>query len=218
MNSLGQILGMLASVAGIFGVVIAFLQYRVKHPAAPAPPEPIGPPRPPGSPPTVRTTWGPPAVVRVAAVWVVVETVVTVLLLFGVFTTVMAEINNFGFSVPELPDTLVALGPIGLAALVGIVSVPVAIQRGARLRDGDAAVRGKLLGSAAKDLFFGVALAIAAQVFADDIPEAVFSILTVYLTWSIVSAFVHIGLLLQNRTRAWVEAGKTPVDGKVNQR
>jgi hypothetical protein len=209
MDSLGQILGMLASLAGIFGVLIAFLQYRVKHPTTPPPP---------GPPPAVRASLGPPPVVRAAVVWVVVEAVVTVLLLYLVFKTVMAEIHNFGFSLPELPDTLVVLGPVGLAALVGIVSVPVAIQRSARLRDGDAAVRGKLLGSAAKDLFFGVALAIAAQVFADDIPEAVFSILTVYLTWSILSAFVHLSLLLQNRTRGWVEAGKTQVDGYVNRR
>jgi hypothetical protein len=209
MDSLGQLLGMLASLAGIFGVVIAFLQYRVKHPTEPAPP---------GPPPAVRASWGPPPVVRVAAVWVVVEAVVTVLLLYLVFKTVMDEIHSFAFSVPSLPDTLVVLGPLGLAALVGIVSVPVAIQRGARLRDGDSAVRGKLLGGAAKDLFVGVALAIAAQVFADDLPEAVFSILTMYLTWSIVSAFVHLGLLLQTRTRAWVEGGRTQVDGFVNRR
>jgi len=199
MDSLGQILSMLASLAGIFGVVIAYLQYRVKHPAGPPPPT-LTP---------AAQHWGPPAVVRVATVWVVVEAVVTVLLLYGVFHAVMANIYGFGFPVPTLPEAAVVLGPIGLAALIGIVSVPVAIRRGSGLRDGDASVRGKLLGAAARDLFFGVALVIAAQVFADDIPEAVFSILSVYLAWSVVSAFVHLGLLLQNQTRAWVEARRT---------
>jgi hypothetical protein len=201
MDSLDKMLGMLASLAGVFGFVISFLQYRVKH-------QHPGAPSPPGHGHAVQPVWGPPSVVRVAAVWIVVEAVITVLLLYGVFTTVAADIYSFGFPVPALPETVVVLAPIGLAALIGIVSVPVAIQRAAGLRDGDAAVRGKLLGAAAKDLFVGVALAIAAQVFADDLPEAVFSILTVYLTWSIVSAFVHLGLLLQNSTRAWMEANR----------
>ncbi|MFL6120153.1 hypothetical protein, partial [Actinophytocola sp.] len=179
MDSLDQLLSVLASIAGIFGVVIAFLQYRVKNQGA-------GPP-PPGAPPVPPRAWGPPPVVRAAAIWVVVESVVTVLLLYGVFTRVMADIYGFGFSVPTLPEAAVALGPIGLAALIGVVSVPVAIRRGTGLRDGDPAVRGKLLGSAAKDLFVGVALAIAAQVFAGVMPEAVFSILMGYLVWSILS-------------------------------
>lgn len=199
MDSLDQILGMVASLAAIFGVVMTFLQYRVKHPSGPVP----------SDQPAPEAREGPPPVVRAAAVWVVVESVITVLLLYGVFTTVVSDINSFGFTVPTLPESVFTLGPLGLAVLVAIVSVPVAIRRSTGLRDGDASVRGKLLGSAAKDLFFGVALAIAAQVLADDMPESVFGILTVYLTWSIVSALVHITLLLQSQTRAWVELGRT---------
>ncbi len=202
MDSLDQILSILASLAAVFGTVISYLQYRVKHQprgASPPPPTPGG---------------GPPSVVRVAAFWIVTEAVITVLLLYAVFTTVMDEIHSFSFPVPDLPEPVPALAPVGLAALIGVVSVPVAIQRAGGLRDGEAQVRGKLLGVAARDLFVGVALAIGAQVFADDMPESVFSVLTIYLTYSIVSAFVHLGLLLHTHTRAWVEANRAPA-GRV---
>lgn len=202
MDSLDQILSILASLAAVFGTVISYLQYRVRR-------QPSGTPVPPPAP-----DGGPPTVVRVAAFWVVVEAVTTALLLYAVFVTVMDDIHSFGFTVPDLPESVIALAPIGLAALIGIVSVPIAIQRAGGLRDGDAPVRGKLLGVAARDLFIGVALAIGAQVFADDMPEAVFSALTLYLTYSILSACVHLGLLLHSRTRAWVEANRAPA-GRV---
>lgn len=200
MDSLDQILSILASLAAVFGTVISYLQYRVKRqPDAVLPPVSTSTPIPDG---------GPPSVVRAAAFWVVVEAVITVLLLYAVFTTVTAEIHSFGFPVPDLPDSAIALAPVGLAALIGIVSVPAAIQRAGGLRDGDAPVRGKLLGVAARDLFVGVALAVGAQVFAHDLPESVFSVITVFLTYSIVSACVHLGLLLHTQTRAWVEVNR----------
>lgn len=152
--------------------------------------------------------------VRVVAFWVVADAVITVLLFYAVFSTGMAELHSFSFPVPDLPEPVVALAPIGLAALIGMVSVPVAIQRAGGLRDGDAAARGKLIGVAARDLFVGVALAVGAQVFADDMPESVFSVLTLYLAYCIASAFVHIGLLLHAHTRAWVEANRAPA-GRV---
>lgn len=198
MDSLDQILSILASLAAVFGTVISYLQYRVKH-------QPAGPPRPLPSPGA-----GPPSVVRVVAFWVVADAVITVLLLYAVFSTVMAEIHSFSFSIPDLPEPAEALAPIGLAALIGIVNVPVAIQRSSGLRDGESQVRGKLLGHAARDLFVGVALVIGAQVFADDMPESVFGVLTIYLVYGIVSAFVHLTLLLHTHTRAWVEANRAP--------
>ena len=148
--------------------------------------------------------------VRVVAFWVVADAVITVLLLYAVFSTVMAEIHSFSFSIPDLPEPAEALAPIGLAALIGIVSVPVAIQRSSGMRDGESQVRGKLLGHAARDLFVGVALVIGAQVFADDMPESVFGVLTIYLVYGIVSAFVHLTLLLHTHTRMWVEANRAP--------
>jgi hypothetical protein len=206
MDSLDQILSMLASLAGVFGFVISYLQYRVRHQredgVQPKQPAVAG-----------RPLTGPPTVVRAAAVWVVVEAAITVLLLYSVFTTVMADIHSFSFSVPDLPETAVELAPVGLAVLIGIVSVPVAIQRATGLREGLAPVRSKLLGAAAKDLFVGVALAIAAQAFAGDMPESVFSVITIYLTYSIITAFVHLALLLHSQTRIWVEsngANRTP--------
>ncbi len=202
MDSLDQILSILASLAAVFGTVISYLQYRVKHQpggAAPPPPTPGG---------------GPPSVVRVVAFWVVADAVITVLLLYAVFSTGMSELYSFGFPVPDLPEPVVALAPVGLAALIGMVSVPVAIQRAGALRDGQAAARGKLIGVAARDLFVGVALAVGAQVFADDMPESVFSVLTIYLAYCIAAAFVHIGLLLHTHTRAWVEANRAPA-GRV---
>lgn len=198
MDSLDQVLSILASLAAVFGTVISYLQYRVKHQSAGPPP----PPPPPGA--------GPPPVVRMVAFWVVADAIITVLLLYAVFTTVMAEIHSFSFTIPDLPEPAVALAPVGLAALIGVVSVPVAIQRAGGLRDGDARMRGKLLGVAARDLFIGVALAIGAQVFADDLPAAVFGVLTIYLTYGIVSACVHLGLLLHTHTRMWVEVRRTP--------
>jgi hypothetical protein len=206
MDSLDQILSMLASLAGVFGFVISYLQYRVRHQREDGtqPRRPVAAGHP---------FAGPPTVVTAAAVWVVVEAAITVLLLYAVFTTVMADIHSFSFPVPDLPETVVALVPIGLAALIGMVSVPVAIQHAVGLRDGLAPVRSKLLGSAARDLFVGVALAIAAQVFASDMPESVFSVITIYLTYSIISAFVHLTLLLHTHTRVWVEsngANRTP--------
>ena len=196
MDSLDQVLSVLASLAAVFGTVISYLQYRVKH-------QPAG-----ASPPPPAPGGGPPSVVRVVAFWVVADAVITVLLLYAVFSTGMAELHSFGFPVPDLPEPVVALAPIGLAALIGTVSVPVAIQRSSGLRDGEAQVRGKLLGHAARDLFVGVALVIGAQVFADDMPESVFGVLTIYLVYGIVSAFVHLTLLLHAHTRVWVEASR----------
>lgn len=113
MDSLDQILSVLASLAAVFGTVISYLQYRVRRQPDGASPTRYAPP--PGG--------GPPSVVRVAASWVVVESVITVLLLYVVFTTVMADIHSLGFTVPDLPEPVVALAPIGLAALIGVVSV-----------------------------------------------------------------------------------------------
>jgi hypothetical protein len=207
MDTLDQVLGMLASLAGVFGFVLAYVQHRVKHQrAADAPPPP--PSSAPWQSRPAHLAGGPPAVVRVAAVWVVAEATITVLLLYAVFQAVADDVHSFGFTVPDLPESVFVLAPVGLAALIGVVSVPIAIQRAGGLRDGDSAVRGKLLGSAAKDLFLGVALAVGAQVFADDLPESVFGVLTLYLTYRIVTAFVHLALLLHTGTRAWVEVNR----------
>jgi hypothetical protein len=39
-------------------------------------------------------------------------------------------------------------------------------------------------------------------------PESVFGVLTIYLVYGIVSAFVHLTLLLHTHTRMWVEANR----------
>lgn len=200
MDSLDQILSILASLAGILGAVTAYQQHRVKN--QPALPE---------------RDWraGPPGVVRAAAVWVVVKASATVVVLYAVLATVAADLHSFSFPVPPLPDEVTILVPIGLAALLGVVSVPLAIQRAAGLRAGESAVRSKLLGAATTDLFVGVALAVAAQVFADDLPSGVFGVLTTYLVYSILAASTHLGLLLHRDSRAWAGAR---VDGPVGRR
>lgn len=216
MEVLQQILAMLASIAGVLGVVVGFLQYKIsrQQPAttgAPAPGQYSWSAGPVAQAEAAAPT-EPPAVVRVLAGWVVLDAVISVGLLFGLLTVIMANIYGFGFDVPELPTGIDVTGVVVLTALIGAAKLPAAIRRGAGLRHGAAEVRTKLLGMAAIDLFFGVILAACALWVSEtwSIPDPVLSMVGTYITFGIVGSFLYLILLLHRRTRTWVDVDDVP--------
>ena len=68
-------------------------------------------------------------------------------------------------------------------------------------------MRGKLLGSAAVDLFVGALLVVVVLVLDGvvPVPDAVSHALSLYIGYRIVSGFVDIVLLSHRDTRVWVE-------------
>jgi hypothetical protein len=231
MEFIDQILAMLGSVAAVLGVVIAYLQYRANrartrpfpHPLHhPLPQEPSASGSPLGGPgtgsgfrpvPSRPPPAAPPATVRIASVWVVVDSLVVVGVLYALFASVVENRHGFGFIVPPVPEGVVSLTPVVLAGLAGLVGVPRAIRRAGGLRHGDPRVRGKLLGMAAVDLFVGVilaAVALSLDGMAVSVPEPVYVALAWYVGYRIVSGLVDIVLLTHRDTRTWVEVPRAP--------
>lgn len=213
MDQFEHLLAILGSIAGVLGVLVSYLQYRAGRERAHArpwvPPVPV--------PESAQATTvmrvvapAPPAAVRLACSWVILDALVAIGVWFLLFFTIVENRDGFGFPVPPVPDSVWLLAPLALAALFGAVKVPGAIHRGGGLRRGEAAMRAKLLGSAAVDLFVGAALVVL--VLALDgtpvpVPEEVFGALTLYIGYRIVSGLVDIALLTHRSTRTWVESG-----------
>ena len=215
MEFIDQVLAMLGSIAGVLGVVVSYLQYRaargrehVRAATVTGAGTGIGP-----APVSAMPRGSaPPPSVRIACFWVVADALIVVGVWLALFIEVVDNRHGFGFVVPDIPETVVVLGPLVLAALIGIVKVPGAIHRGAGLRRREAAMRGKLLGSAAVDLFLGAILVVVALSLRNtvSVPDPVFSVLTLYIGYRILSGVVDIVLLTHRDTRTWVEPAAQP--------
>lgn len=211
MDQFEHLLAILGSIAGVLGVLVSYLQYRAGRERAHArswvPPVPVPES---AQPTTAMRVAAPPAAVRLACSWVILDALVAIGVWFLLFFTIVDNRDGFGFTVPPVPDSVWLLAPLALAALFGAVKVPGAIHRSGGLRRGEAAMRGKLLGSAAVDLFVGavlVVLVLALDSTPVPVPEEVSGALTLYIGYRIVSGLVDIALLTHRSTRTWVESG-----------
>lgn len=207
MDEITWVLNSLASIATILGVVVTYLQYRVKQRP------PSGPPGPsqggPGQPATFGQPQGRPdrpASVRMASGWVIIDSAVSLLLLLWVFVQFTEHLDDFGLNM-DLTSDVEGIVPFVAAALIGVVTLSLAIRRGVDLSAGIASARGRLIGASAIRLFVGVFLVVIAQVLGgsfDGLPDELATALLAYVGFGIVASLLRLGLLLHPDTRTWV--------------
>lgn len=214
MDGLYEVLAAFAAIAAIVGTVVGVLQYRlnrqqvqVSQPTAAQPREPQ-----PREPQPYRIVHErsrpayPPGVVRAGAGWILVETVITIGMVFWLGYAVVSNLGGFDLDVETFPEAAAPAVAAIAAALVGLITLPKAIRWGARLREGDAEIRTKLLGMTVIDIFGAVIISVIAVALNESwpIPEPVLTVLSTYLVFAIISAIIYIVLLTHRGTRAWV--------------
>lgn len=205
MDNISVVLNALASLATILGFVVTYLQFRVKHR------QPDGSRPGPGQPGTggesVRRH-GPPAVVRTASAWVIIDSAISLLLLLWVFVQFTEHLGTFGLDA-NLSSDLEGIIPYVAAALIGVVTLWLAIRRSVDLSAGGGSARGRLIGAAAIRLFVGVFLVIVAQVLGQryygQVPDGLATALLCYVAFGILASLLRLGLLLHPDTRNWVD-------------
>jgi hypothetical protein len=221
MDEITWVLNSLASIATVLGVVVTYLQYRVKQRT------PVGPPGPAQVDPGRPATFGEPprhpdrpGSVRMASAWVIIDSAVSLLLLLWVFVQFTGNLDDFGLNM-DLSSEVEGIIPFAAAALIGVVTLWLAIRRGVDLSAGIASARGRLIGASAIRLFVGVFLVIIAQVLGgsfDGLPDELATALLAYVGFGIVASLLRLGLLLHPDTRNWVGVRSSyPVGRTVGQ-
>jgi hypothetical protein len=207
MDEISWVLNSLASIATILGVVVTYLQYRVKQRPPVAPPGPaLGNPGRPGlygEPPRRPDRPGP---VRLAGAWVIIDSAVSLLLLSWIFVQFTENLGTFGLNV-DVSSEVEGILPLVAAAVIGVVTLSLAIRRSVDLSAGTASARGRLMGASAVRLFVGVFLVVVAQVLGGSfagLPDGLASALLGYVGFGIVASLLRLGLLLHPDTRHWV--------------
>jgi hypothetical protein len=220
MDEITWFLNSLASIATVLGVVVTYLQYRVKQRT------PVGPPGPAQFDPSRPAMFGEPprrpdrpGSVRMASAWVIIDSAVSLLLLLWVFVQFTEHLDDFSLNM-DLSSEVEGIIPFVAAALIGVVTLWLAIRRSVDLNAGIASARGRLIGASAIRLFVGVFLVIIAQVLGgsfDGLPDELATALLAYVGFGIVASLLRLGLLLHPDTRNWVGVRVYPVRGAVGQ-
>jgi hypothetical protein len=200
-DAVESVLAMLGSIAGILGLVVAYNQYRLTH-------KPFSPP-PSGASPAPQVRWpaGPPMVVRVLIVWLVVLALLIACVGFVVFTVVMQNLEAMIPNSSPVSEEAEIIVPAVVAGVIGVVMLPLAIIWGAHLRDREPTIRAKLLGVVAADLFTGVVIVIIVLAADLSVPHPVRVAAAVYIVFAILADSLSLSLLLHPDTRDWVATG-----------
>ena len=200
MDAVQSVLAILGSIAGILGLVVAYNQYRLTRQRLSESSSGTSPA------PQVRWPAGPPMVVRVLIVWLVVLALLIICVGFVVFTVVMQNLEAMVPNSSPVSEEAEIIVPAVATGVIGVVMLPLAISWGARLRDRESTIRAKLLGVVAADLFTGVIIVII--VLAADqslsVPHPVRVAAAMYIVFAILADSLSLSLLLHPDTRDWV--------------
>jgi hypothetical protein len=220
MDDITWVLNSLASIATILGVVVSYLQYRVKQRT------PVGQPGPQHGYPARPSLHGDPlrrpdrpGSVRMASAWVIIDSAASLLLLLWVLVQFTEHLGDFSLNM-DLSSEIEGIIPFAAAALIGVVTLGLAIRRSVDLSAGTASARGRLIGASAVRLFVGVFLVVVAQVLDgnfEGLPDELATALLAYVGFGIVASLLRLGLLLHPDTRNWVGVRSHPVGRAVGQ-
>jgi hypothetical protein len=200
MDAVKSVLAMLGSIAGILGVVVAYLQYRNRR-------EPVAPP--PGDAAHGSSQGGPPTAVRALKVWLVVMNLLAMCVYFVVFTVILQNLNAMFPKADRIPDGLEIILPALIVAVTGMIMLPLGISWGGKLGAGEPTIRTKLLGVVAMDLcgwfvIVVLAFAVGRSVL---IPDPVLAVAAAGVGFGVVADTTSLTLLLHPDTRDWVATG-----------
>ncbi|MGP4114781.1 hypothetical protein ACTWP5_28225 [Streptomyces sp. 4N509B] len=150
-----------------------------------------------------------PRAVQALSVLLLTACVLSLVVAYLFASTLLRNVDNFGYEVDSLPRGLVVLISGVFTLLVAAIVVPGAVRRWYQLRHGDEMFRVKLISAAVATLFLGVALVVATLVVDDvtdvRIPDDVSRVVALFLIYVIIVDLGYLLLLALPSVRRWFE-------------